>query len=782
MSLLERVIIAQRCRSTHHYIAMDALPLLTGPDAEKWRNLILVHNDELLKGAKAPDAVFKDFKNHVLHVGDGEWGGARDAAMAWYAEAVGHLQDKKWAKAVYALGVLSHYYADPIQPFHTGQTEEEGAMHRAVEWSIAKSRTVIKERIEEIGYPSVEAGEGIGFVSDMVLAGAEKSHPHYQTILDHYNLDVGAKNPAAGLDQTLIDIISELVAYATAGLSVLFSRAFAEAGVAAPNTHITVPGYLATLDIPIHWVSKKLDNAADKRTVTAMYKEYRKTGKVIKKLPDDDKQIRKMHARQVTRRPLKELDAQPLKPIGQSYEPRPEHVEFAKKIADSLAPVITEEIEEVSSGDVAKAKGRETPVEDVAVIEETSNKKTKRTSKKKMKPKVRIAAAVSEGVTEAAETAQASKEEDKARIEKEAAEQAEKDRLEAEEAKAAEEADRIAAEKLAKIEAEDAERVEKERFEAEELARLEAEEEQAAQERLEADELARMEAEEADRVAAQEEAKLEAQEALRLASEERARQAEEEKARLEEEELTRIEAEEAELEAQETKRFEAREAAEFARLEAEEAAELARMEIEEQERLAAEEEDAAQGDEEEFSLEELAAFDTNLTDNGSAPAEPQTAPPMESFFENSDDGERSRSRLMPEDQVIDAPSIGKKTARRLNRVGVFTVDDLLNCNSEEIAFELDVRHIDEPTLEDWKAQARLMIEVPGLRIHDAQILVGAGVRSGEDLANTSATRIFHASMGFLKSSEGARVVRDDHVLHETEVDEWIGLAKERDVA
>ena len=199
MSLLERVIIAHRCRSTHHYIAMDCLSLLVGEDAEKWRNLILVHNDELLEGAKAPDTKFKDFKNHVLHVSEGEWGGARDAAMAWYAEAVAHLRAKKWADAVYALGVLSHYYADPIQPFHTGQTEEEGAMHRAVEWSIAKSRATIKARIDEMGYPEIETGTSSGFVSDMVRAGAEKSHIHYQTVLDHYNLDIGAKNPSISL-------------------------------------------------------------------------------------------------------------------------------------------------------------------------------------------------------------------------------------------------------------------------------------------------------------------------------------------------------------------------------------------------------------------------------------------------------------------------------------------------------------------------------------------------------------------------------------------------------
>ena len=174
----------------------------------------------------------------------------------------------------------------------------------------------------------------------------------------------------------------------------------------------------------------------------------------------------------------------------------------------------------------------------------------------------------------------------------------------------------------------------------------------------------------------------------------------------------------------------------------------------------------------EFSLEELAAFDSDLTENGSivaqTPPPERTAPPVESFFDAPDET-RSRSRLQANDPVIDAPSIGKKTARRLNRVGIFNVGDLMNCDSEEIAFELDVRHIDVPTLEDWKAQASLMMNVPGLRVHDAQILVGAGVRSAEDLANASATRIFHASMGFLKSNEGSRLVRDDHVLEEAEV-------------
>ena len=764
MSLLERVIIAHRCRSTHHYIAMDSLPLMTGEDAEKWRNLILVHNEELLEGAKAPDAKFKDFKNHVLHVAEGEWGGARDAAMKWYAEAVAQFRAKKWGKAIYALGVLSHYYADPIQPFHTGQTEEEGAMHRAVEWSIAKSRATIKARIDELGYPEIETSQSLGFVSDMVRAGAEKSHVHYQTVIDHYNLDVGAKHPEAGLDQTLVDVFAELIAYATAGLATLFSRAIAEAGVKAPRAFITVPGYLATLDIPIRWVTQKLDDERDQRTVNAMYREYKKTGKVLKTLSDDDKRIRRMHARQVLRRPIEELDAQPLKPFGQAFEPREEFAEVVEEILLELEPEADEIIGEEDTVD------QETVAEEVVDAPEVA-------------PEVEVEANPIEDVPEdVLETAD------------EEIEDAEEI---AEDAPAAElKADASGAKPVIRIAADIAEDTDDE---AEELTPHEARE----FERIEAEEAARHEAERAER---EERERLQAEEAARLEAEQAAaekerrfieeREAQEAAERAEREERERLQAEEAErieferLEAEEAERI-AREEAEFAALvEAEEARERAA-----QERIAEQDDEAElsdtdeSADEYEFTFEELAAFDTNLTENGDLPQEMQTedraAPPPEAFFETSssetDQPQRARSRLFAEDPVIDAPSIGKKTARRLNRVGIFNIGDLIACDSEEIAFELDARHIDEPTLEEWKAQARLMMDVPGLRVHDAQILVGAGIRSAEDLANASATRIFHASMGFLKSNQASPYLRE-HELEESEVNDWIEMANEAEAA
>ncbi len=544
MSLLERVIRGHRCRSTHHYIAFDALSLIAAEEGEKWKNLFLVHHEHLLEGAKAPDAKFKDFKNHVLHVAEGEWGGAADKATEWYANAVDHLRKRQWSKAAYALGVLSHYYADPIQPFHTGQTEEEGAIHRAVEWSIAKSRDAIDGRIETLGYPDVDVPEGAGFIADMVRAGARKSHPHYQTFIDHYDLDAGVADPPSGLDETMFDAIVELVAYATAGFATIMSRAINEAAVAPPRVNLTIQGYIETLDIPVRWVTAKLSDAADKRQVERMYKEFRKTGKVIRTLPDDDKAIRKLHAKQVLRTPLKELDKQEIGPIGSKN----------KAVEERLlqALIDAEEVDKTTAAEAPETVETEAP---------------KRKEKRKRKP-----------------------------------------------------------------------------------------------------------------------APPKAEEVL------------------------------------------------------------------------FEEEPPAP------EVEEVEA---------AAPS-PE---PAEDLGGESGDIPR-RTTITRESPVIEAPSIGKKTAKRLARAGVTTVGDLLDCDPEETAFLIDVAYIDVDTLNDWKDQTILMMEVPGLRVHDAQILVGAGIRNRKELAEAPARTLFMLATEFLSTPEGDRVIRDDDYLAEEEVEEWIEMAKE----
>src|SRR3989337_1297364 len=139
MSALFRIVYAAHANGTHHKLALVALNHMVRPDAEAWRRLFLKHVERYLEGSKAPDITFKDFKNHVLHVGEKYWGGAPEKAGEWYGKTVEAMRAGAWSDAAYAGGVLSHYYTDPVHPFHTGQTEAENSMHRACEWSINRS-------------------------------------------------------------------------------------------------------------------------------------------------------------------------------------------------------------------------------------------------------------------------------------------------------------------------------------------------------------------------------------------------------------------------------------------------------------------------------------------------------------------------------------------------------------------------------------------------------------------------------------------------------------------
>jgi predicted flap endonuclease-1-like 5' DNA nuclease len=311
MSLLYSVVFASRCRSNHHRLAVDALRRLQSPDAEAWRDLLLHYHVEYLAGAKAPDEEFKDFKNHVLHVRDGDWGGAVEACEEWYRRGVRALKEQDWKHAAWCLGVMSHYYVDPIQPFHTHQTEEEGVIHRAVEWSFSKSYKTFQQILERDlgGYPDVAVPSGERWLATMVKQGALASNPHYETILEHYNFEKGVKDPPAGLDQELKDVIAKLVGHAAVGLSRILDRAFEEAAVKPPQIGGNLQAFFLALEMPIQSVLKLMDDAASRKEVEAQYEEFRRTGKVRKTLGEDDKVVRALYAAEVLKTPLSSLDA-----------------------------------------------------------------------------------------------------------------------------------------------------------------------------------------------------------------------------------------------------------------------------------------------------------------------------------------------------------------------------------------------------------------------------------------------------------------------------------------
>src|SRR6185295_10364997 len=109
-----------------------------------------------------------------------------------------------------------------------------------------------------------------------------------------------------------------------------------------------------------------------------------------------------------------------------------------------------------------------------------------------------------------------------------------------------------------------------------------------------------------------------------------------------------------------------------------------------------------------------------------------------------------------EASVVDAPSIGPKTAGRLNVIGVKTVGDLLQLSADDAAKQIKASHINAQAIRDWQAQALLACTVPDLNGTAAQLLVGAGVSSVEDLASADADFLRDAIEMFAASQDGER--------------------------
>ena len=331
MSLLFRIVYAAHANGTHHKLALDALSRLEGPQAARWRNLFLKHVDVYLEGSKAPDKTFKDFRNHVLHVQDDYWGGAPEKAQVWYDKLVAALRSGDWGAAVYAAGVTSHYYTDPIQPFHTAQSEAENAIHRAVEWSISRSYDDLARLARDRGLlPKVDVPEGETWLKEMVCLGAENSNRSYEKMIVHYDIHRGTVDPKSGLDDTSRLVTAELLSYAASGFARILGRAFADSSVSPPDVSLTLETFMATLQIPSKWIEKRLTNAEDRAIVRAMYDELQSTGRVEASLPEDDRVVRDLYELEVAGPRADKQAADRAKRIAPPSEAKPAAAKAAK--------------------------------------------------------------------------------------------------------------------------------------------------------------------------------------------------------------------------------------------------------------------------------------------------------------------------------------------------------------------------------------------------------------------------------------------------------------------
>lgn len=141
-----------------------------------------------------------------------------------------------------------------------------------------------------------------------------------------------------------------------------------------------------------------------------------------------------------------------------------------------------------------------------------------------------------------------------------------------------------------------------------------------------------------------------------------------------------------------------------------------------------------------------------------------------------------RFYLSLDDDIVDAPSIGPRTAERLRPARIFTVRDLLAADPDEVGMLVTARHITAQAVRDWQDQARLVITVPFLRGTHAQLLVGAGFRSAKMVAEADQASLMSALLTFATSRDGQGILRNGPPPDIEKVLGWMRNAADADVA
>lgn len=131
-------------------------------------------------------------------------------------------------------------------------------------------------------------------------------------------------------------------------------------------------------------------------------------------------------------------------------------------------------------------------------------------------------------------------------------------------------------------------------------------------------------------------------------------------------------------------------------------------------------------------------------------------------------------RLRREDPLVDAPSIGPKTAERFETIGIHIVGQFLDEAAESLAVRLGTRWITAKTINDWQAQAKLMCEIGGLLARDTQLLVGAGYRTTAQVQAADGDALYAAIVRYAATSDGQRTLRNSGLPDMQMVKSWTG--------
>lgn len=745
MKYLFRVVHAAHCKSTHHKLAMDALRYLKGSETEDWQRVFLKYHEEYLTGAKDPDTKFKDFRNHVLHVEDNNWGGAMKATRKWYDTTVEALRQGEWRNAVYSFGVMSHYYTDPLMPFHTGQKEREGNIHRAAEWSVTKSYEDLRDLGDLVLYhPDVPTNTGDDWLEQMVLQGAQYSHTFYDTFLDHYDFNRGVKKPKEGLDATCKEFLSKLLGHAAIGTARILERAIAESGAVAPWVSLSLETVFSTVQVPFRFIAKHIEDAEERSVIEAIYDEWQQTGKVILNLSEDDRMIEELHASEV------EHKANQSHSKKTQFSPQ-NHFATRTTSTQSASTTSTPQAQQKSSWKSSK------------FVRDDQSHQTK--SQHVIPPGQSKKQAVAEPITNWAESQMNSIDTETShllnKIESIESDLADYDKKHSSGSNSSES-------KNIKLSKESKQAGMTDQDYHSEIKSL-----YETTQKFDSDvkDISDLDDDQSTNSSSN---STRSSSNNNSSSSSSNRHSSSRTSDYDRDSSRNRDSNRSNRESRSSRDNDYDRESRSSNRSSRSSNRSSRDNDYDYENDSNRSSNRSRSSNRERNSER----NSNRNRSSSSGSNSQSYERKTSSKSSSSSSRELRYYLKTTDDVEDAPSIGPKTAKRLKRVGVRTVTDLLNANPEETAKKINMRHIRPDTIRDWADQARLICCIPEVRGHDVQILVACGFRDVTDVANADDNQMLHLVNQFIETSEGQRVVRSGKLPDLDEIQDWILWAGE----
>ncbi len=175
--------------NTHLFIASEAMGAITN---QSWYDAFALYAAEVLAGSTTPDQEWQDWDNHLYYPETGEYN-APWAAEHWFNMTRDNFSAGNWEDGFFAVGVMTHYFADPCIPVHT---DEYWDGHVGYERDINENLGTL-----DLEVPTEVLIEN---VSQFVIDCATYSHQYYDTVRAAYD-----NNDSRSLDDPTIKALTE---------------------------------------------------------------------------------------------------------------------------------------------------------------------------------------------------------------------------------------------------------------------------------------------------------------------------------------------------------------------------------------------------------------------------------------------------------------------------------------------------------------------------------------------------------------------------------------------